>query len=256
MHVEKYVRSAVGHMLKHYNRTANNMSNTGIDSSRTSLNYNLCEHDESDIAFYRKRLSEVKCQKRKDVKTLCDWILTLPKLDFTDKGEQVFFQTAYQELCRRYGEKNVVSAWVHKDESGQPHLHFCFIPIVIDKRRGIEKVSAKEVLTRAELRAIHGDMSKIMTERFGKDIGIMNGSTTGVNRSISELKLHTAQEELLKINQSMEALEVLKGQAVIEIAKAIKKRPQVLSDINQAIKIAIGEEPVISPMEQKQERAR
>lgn len=49
MHVEKYEKSAVGHMLRHYNRMANNMSNRDIDSSRTSLNYNLCGHDETDI---------------------------------------------------------------------------------------------------------------------------------------------------------------------------------------------------------------
>ena len=246
MHVEKYEKSAVGHMLQHYNRMANNMSNRDIDLSRTSLNYNLCGHSETDIEFYRKRLLEVKCQKRRDVKTLCDWIITLPKLNFTDKGEKVFFRTAYQELCRRYGERNVVSAWVHKDEAGQPHLHFCFIPVVIDKKKGIEKVSAKEVLTRSELRSIHKDMSKVMTECFGRDIGILNGVTAGANRSIAELKLQKAQEEVARARQSAEALEALKGQSIIDIARTIKKRPQLLSDVTRAVKIAMGEavEPV------------
>lgn len=76
MHVEKYEKSAVGHMLRHYNRTAQNIGNRDIDSSRTCLNYNLCDHGKSDFEFYRKRLSEVKCQRRKDVKILCGLVVT------------------------------------------------------------------------------------------------------------------------------------------------------------------------------------
>ena len=256
MHVEKYEKSAVGHMLRHYNRTAQNIGNREIDSSRTCLNYNLCDHGKSDFEFYRKRLSEVKCQRRKDVKTLCDWIVTLPKLDFTKPGEKVFFNTAYQELCRRYGERNAVSAWVHKDEAGQPHLHFCFIPVVLDKKKGIEKVSAKEVLTRSELRSIHKDMSKVMTECFGRDIGILNGVTVGANRSIAELKLQKVQEEVARARQSVEALEALKGQSIIDIARTIKKRPQLLSDVTRAVKISMGEEVEPIQREATKERGR
>lgn len=258
MHVEKYEKSAVGHLLRHYNRTARNMGNQEIDSSRTCMNYNLCNREESDFVYYRKRLSEVKCQKRKDVKTLCDWIVTLPKLNFTDKGESVFFRTAYRELCRRYGERNVLSAWVHKDEAGQPHLHFCFIPVTIDKKKGIEKVSAKEVLTRSELRSIHKDMSKVMTECYGRDIGILNGVTAGINRSVAELKLQKVHAELSREQQSLEALEALKGQSIIEIARTIKKRPQLLSDITRAVKIAVGEEsePIKKVIAREQERSR
>ena len=149
-----------------------------------------------------------------------------------------------------------MSAWVHKDEAGQPHLHFCFIPVVFDKKKGIEKVSAKEVLTRCELRSIHKDMSKVMTEYFGRDIGILNGVTVGANRSIAELKLQKVQEEVARARQSVEALEALKGQSIIDIARTIKKRPQLLSDVTRAVKIAMGEEVEPIQREATKERGR
>ena len=118
MHVEKYRKSAVGHLLRHYNRTANHISNQDIYADKTKFNYNLCKREESDLSYYKKRISQVKCQNRADVKALCDWIITLPKKDFTKEQEQLFFQSAYNFLAERYGEKNMVSAWVHKDEAG------------------------------------------------------------------------------------------------------------------------------------------
>ena len=158
MHVDKFARTAVGHMLKHYSRDAAHFGNEQIDRSRSCFNYNLApDREKADIDYYKERLSKVKCQKRADVKTLCDWIITLPKVDFTEREEARFFQEAYQFMAKRYGEQNVVSAWVHKDEAGQAHMHFAFIPVCWDKRHEREKVSAKEVLTRNELRSIHKD---------------------------------------------------------------------------------------------------
>lgn len=94
----------------------------------------------------------------------------MPKEAFTEEQERCFFQSAYDFMVKKYREENVISAWVHKDEAGQAHMHFAFIPICIDKKKGIEKVSAKEVLTRDELRSIHKDMSKYM-ERGGTEYG-------------------------------------------------------------------------------------
>ena len=40
-------------------------------------------------------------------------------------------KTAYQELCKRWGEQNVVSAAIHLDETN-PHLHVDIVPIMPD----------------------------------------------------------------------------------------------------------------------------
>lgn len=240
MHVEKYTKSAVGHLLRHYNRTANHISNQDIYADKTKFNYNLCKREESDLSYYKKRISQVKCQNRADVKALCDWIITLPKKDFTKEQEQLFFQSAYNFLAERYGEKNMVSAWVHKDEAGQPHLHFCFIPVAIDKKKGIEKVSAKEVLTRRELQTIHKDMARYMEHIFGYDIGILNGTTIGGNKSITELKLQDSQKELTRRVSEISSLKQIKHQSISELANTIKQKPSLISDVSKAINIALG----------------
>ena len=46
MHVEKYEKAAVGHLLKHYDRTAEHIGNKDVDRSKSSLNYNLCEREQ------------------------------------------------------------------------------------------------------------------------------------------------------------------------------------------------------------------
>ncbi len=247
MHVEKFQKSAVGHMLRHYSRSSTNFSNEDIDPMRSGLNYNLApKREQRDICYYKERLSQVKCQNRADVKTLCDWVITLPKRDFTEDQEKCFFQSAYAFMKKRYGEKNVISAWVHKDESGQPHMHFSFIPICLDKKKNIEKVSAKEVLTRNELRCIHQEMSNHMEKTFGYDIGILNGATAGGNKTIMELKTKG-------LEQDIKVLEKVKRQSLIDMAQTIKKAPNVLSDISKAVKIALGKEQ--SPPGHKHNRA-
>lgn len=248
MHVEKYTKSAVGHLLRHYNRTAQNNGNPDIQPDKTGLNYNLCQREQSDFNYYKKRLSQVKCQNRADVKTLCDWIITLPKQNFTEKQEQQFFQSGYDFMSKRYGKENVISAWVHKDEAGQPHLHFCFIPITIDKNKGIEKVSAKEVLTRNELRTIHNEMEAHMEKAFGHHVGILNGATAGGNRIITELKLQDTQKELKDKKEELSALKQVKSQTVEELAEAFRNRPSLISVISQAVKMMMGE----IPQQQKQ----
>lgn len=134
----------------------------------------------------------------------------------------------------------MVSAWVHKDEAGQPHLHFCFIPVAIDKKKGIEKVSAKEVLTRRELQTIHKDMAHYMEHIFGYDIGILNGTTVGGNKSITELKLQDSQKELTRRISEISSLKQIKHQSISELANTIKQKPSLIADVSKAINIALG----------------
>lgn len=237
LHVEKFPRMAVGHMLRHYSRMSMNFGNEAIDHLRSDYNYNLVSRRHiDDFIYYKERLAQVKCQNRADVKTLCDWIVTLPKRDFSENEERRFFEVAYKFLAKRYGEKNVLSAWVHKDETGQPHMHFAFIPVCVDRKKGIEKVSAKEVIFRNDLRVIHREMSEYMERFFGYDIGILNGSTAGGNKTVVELKTKELQENI-------STLEKVKAQSIEEVAEAIKKRPKVLNDLTCAVKIAAGEAP-------------
>lgn len=218
---QKYTKSATGHLTKHFERgkDANGdyikFGNQDIDTKKSDLNYNLApEHNQ--IEFIRQRCSEVQCLNRKDVNVMCSWVVTAPKN--LDQGEEkAFFKNTYDFLANRYGEKNVISAYVHLDEKS-PHMHFAFVPIAFDKNKGIEKVSAKEVITRNDLQSFHKDLEKHLERTLGHEVGILNEATKEGNKSIDELKRGTAIEEVSKIKQKVSKI-VSKAQ---EEAKAIE----------------------------------
>ncbi len=202
-HVAKYTAAAVTRMTDHYGRTQGDgvhRSNESINPERTALNYNLApDHPGGQLAYLHERLSEVKVQKRADVKVLCDWIVTLPHWQAKpgqdvdpDQIQRRFFEETYRFLADRYGEQNVVSAYVHMDET-TPHMHFAFIPVVRDKRHPErEKVSAKERISRKELQTFHGDLDRHIQEAIPEaSFEVLNEATRDGNRTVTELKRET-----------------------------------------------------------------
>lgn len=195
-HVEKYKASALGHMLAHYNRST--PANKDIDRSRTAQNYNLAPERGDLLKFIDARLADgVKVQQRADVIKLCDWVVTMPK-DLPPEKEQAFFANTYDFLVNKYGEKNVVSAYVHKDES-TPHIHFAWLPIVKEtknkKRLGQEKLSAKECITRSDLQKFHQQLQTYLEQKLNCQVKILNEATKDGNKSIADLKKHSQQTE-------------------------------------------------------------
>lgn len=186
-HVEKYTRGAMGNMLAHYNRTKAS-SKSLIDPARTHLNYNLADTDQplTQLDFIHKRLSEIKVLNRKDVNVFCDWIVTAPQ-ELSENEYADFFRETYKFLNNRYGKDNVISAYVHMDES-QPHIHYAFVPVATDKKKNIPKLSAKEVITLKELKVFHKNLSTHLNGIFGRDIGILNGATDLGNKTIEQLR--------------------------------------------------------------------
>ena len=222
-HAAKFAANAVGRMCGHYGRTEGDgvrRSNENIDPARTHLNYNLApEHDGGQIAFMQKRLSEVKLQKRADVNVLCDWVVTLPVDEkfkrFNPEIQRIetikFFRASYDFLERRYGRENVVSAYVHMDEK-TPHLHFAFIPVTEDKKKGGFKVSAKEVLSRSDLRTFHTDLQKALRER-GVILDVLNGTTKDGNKTVAELKKESIRAEVQTVErQGMERVRAVRAE--------------------------------------------
>jgi len=209
--VQKYTRGQIGGLTRHYERgqkedgTYYAFGNQEIDTSLSHLNYNLApERDGGQLSFIGKRTSEVKCHNRADVNVMCSWVITAPK-NLADNEHRLFFQEAYSFLNQRYADgsdKNVISAYVHMDES-TPHLHYAFIPVVHDKKKGIDKVSAKIIVDRVDLQKFHQDLERHMTGVFGREVGILNEATKEGNKSIDELKRGTAQAELSTIHQNI-----------------------------------------------------
>ena len=210
-HMMKMPKAAAGHMLSHYARSEDIeksacvvRSNENINPEKTFLNYNLAcaDQPQKQIDFLHQRLSEVKVLSRKDVNVMVDWVITIPKpLNNEDvMNRETFFREAYEFLNHRYGKENVVSAYVHLDEV-TPHMHYAFVPVVQDKKKGGFKLSAKEAVTRQDLKTFHQDLSNNMEHVFGLDIGILNEATKEGNRSIEELKRQSATERLLEATE-------------------------------------------------------
>lgn len=197
-HVAKFSKGAMGHMLGHYDRSKDGLGDN-VDQSRTELNYNLAEEyqPKKQLDFIHQRLSEVKVQKRADVNVFCDWVVTAPK-DLPEEELKPFFEATHAFLAGKYGKENVVSAYVHMDET-TPHLHFAFIPVVPDKRKGGFKVSAKECITRAELKTFHTALQARIENELGHPVAILNGVTKDGNKSIADLKRGTAIEKVAKM---------------------------------------------------------
>lgn len=204
-HVAKYNKSAVGRMFAHYGRENRMYSNECIDPERTHFNYNLVDHGMSQIDFLHQRLSEVKVQNRKDVNVMCDWIITAPK-DLPTEDLQNFFVFSLQFLSQRYGKENVISAHVHMDET-TPHMHFAFVPVTEDKKKGGYKVSAKEVLNRNDLQSLHGDLQCYLKNALGYQVNVLNGATEGKNKKIQELKAKSAEERAEKAEKRVKEAE-------------------------------------------------
>ena len=229
-HYGKYSRSAVGHLAKHYGREKDEngeyvkFGNLDIDQSRTPLNYNLAPtRHGGQIDFLDQRLSEVKVQNRKDVNVMGSWIVTLPTdKEYTDEEESLFFSNCYNFLAEKYGGDNVISAWVHRDES-TPHLHFAFIPAVQDTRwntkhpdKPREKVSSKECVTKAELKMFHPQLTDYLDTHTEQGLfKVQNGATVEGNKTKKELQ----EANIKELQAEIEALEKHKKKVMADIDK-------------------------------------
>lgn len=249
--VEKYGRGSIGLLFGHYDRsTGEKISNQDIDSNRTHLNYNLAEQDQpqSQLDYIRQRLGEVKVSKRKDVNVMCSWAITAPK-DLPEQDLELFFKESYSFLKEQYGVENIISAYVHMDET-TPHMHFTFVPVVPNitkskvkkdgkfvkdengkqvykyKENGGGKVSAKELITKSHLLSFHPAFDEHMQKVFGRDIGVITGETKiKGNKPIKEFKadIKGLENEITNLKDEVQSLKdentELKKQQFIEKAK-------------------------------------
>ena len=234
----KATKGSAGNLLDHYERKDEiKFKNQDIDKSKSYLNYNLASNKNlSQREILNQRLSEVKVLKRNDINIICSWVITLPKTIKKDtEDEKLFFKESYNFLKNKYGEKNIISSYVHKDEV-TPHMHFCFIPVVIDKKKNIEKVSAKECVTREDLKKFHKELNNYMTNIFNRDIGILNGATANGNKTVLEMKNEQLEKEYnlkKEIYKEIENLYINLDLKNIDIKKLEKQKNSFLTELEK-----------------------
>lgn len=210
--VEKFRATAVLQELRHNHREIRHSSNPDIDPSRSADNEDLTpDHGGlSPYEYYKARLGELYIYdpRRADINTAFGWVVTLPQSVTASEDEQRFFATVADFLNDRYGPENCVSVTIHRDEGGQPHLHYIGIPAVENNMRSEEhpqheKLSCKEVINRQELRAFHPDLQKYLDEH-GISAQVHTGVTGGKSRTVEQLKRETAAELRAEVDRLQE----------------------------------------------------
>lgn len=138
MRLEKRNSSNIVGMFRHNERKTENHSNKDINKELSHLNYQLIDCDSYSEKINKEIKDRYKVNKsiRKDA-VLCVEVLFTSDKEFFDKltleQEKKYFEKSVEFLKEQFGEKNVVFATVHKDET-TPHLHAGFIPMTDDGR--------------------------------------------------------------------------------------------------------------------------
>ena len=252
---QKYTMAAVGHMFNHYGRaTGDNVQrgNEKIDQTKTHLNYDLhtgkiADGEKNDwheqVERLNKRLSEVRhmdLSKRKDINVIADLIVTLPQDVPLEKSKE-FFKAVYDFACERYGKNNIISAWVHMDET-TPHIHIPIVPTVKDED-GTERLCAKARISRTELSRFHPELQKYVEEKMGQEVGILNGATAGGNKTLLELREKELLEKIKQLEVKLSQKEAVKitltetENSIAEIKQAMQEVAQLFSQLDKDLKM-------------------
>lgn len=206
-HVEKFQAAALGRVCDHFERRAeldHGYKRENIDNERSWLNYNLApQRPVSQVEFINERIDSLNLKRRprKDAVRMCDCVITMPR-SFDPSRQREFFDAAYAFLAQRYGAENVVSAWVHRDET-QPHMHFAWVPVTQDGR-----LSAKSVVNRLDLKTLHPDMQVAMETALGCKVEIILDPEKAGEKQLSALNQSeyvAAKAELARIEGEIAA---------------------------------------------------
>jgi hypothetical protein len=221
MNCQTYVNnSKIFGIFRHSLRENENYINKDIDLSRTKDNYQIGVYRDDPYRYYKERLSECYVYHRTDVKTLCEWVVTVPR-DTPVEQEKKFFQETFDFLTNKFcngNVDNVCLAIVHKDEKeidGAPraHLHYYFIPVVPDaKHPQGEKVCKQAVLPRAVFRTVHPEFQRYLKEKG--IAGTVHSGVTATQRrsySVKEIK-NGVRDRLEGQSQKVKSVNVFTGQ--------------------------------------------
>ena len=167
MHITKHKHGTRGQQRHNERKEGQKHRNRNIDDSRTKDNVWL---KPDDGKTFNERIQAIleenytgKRKPRFDAVKMCEITVQIGG-DLAENGteeEQVeALKEAFEELKAQYGEKNIVSAVIHVDET-TPHLHFDFVPIT--KSGGL---SAREVVgDRAQMRKTQARFLEAMQKR-------------------------------------------------------------------------------------------
>ena len=218
--MEKYKRQEVSPVEEENERDETyQASNPQIDSSRTHLNYHLILPRKSYMEIINERLSELNLKRkiRSDAILMNSFIITSDGEFFKGLNPweiDEFFRDCTKFFSDKYGEKNMISAIVHMDET-TPHMHLNFIPI----NEG--RLSSKSLFDRQKL----AELQTQLHESIGRKWGLRRGKEGSQAKHLS-----TAEFKAKKIIEGAEQREQ-------EIDEQTEKKRAELNDLTQTIQV-------------------
>lgn len=202
MRIEKRGISNIGGMFCHNERKTESHSNDDIDVSKSHLNYQLieCKSYKEKINKEIQERYRVNKSIRKDA-VLCAEVLFTSDKNFFDKltkeQEKLYFEKSVEFLKEKFGEKNVIFATVHKDET-TPHLHAGVIPLTDDGRLSYKSFVSSKI-----------DLVKLQDEYYKKISEFFPELERG--KSSDGKRKHLSVEEF-KLNQEKKQIEIKKNE--------------------------------------------
>ena len=199
MRMEKRNAGNIVGMFKHNERKNENYSNEDINRELSSQNYQLIECDSYKEKINQEIKERYKVNKsiRKDAVLCVETVFTSDKEFFdklTPEQERLYFEKSVEFLKEQFGEKNIIFATVHKDET-TPHLHAGFIPMTDDGRLSYKNfVNSKY------------DLIKLQDRYFEKMVEFFPELERGQNSKETKAR-HLANQEY-KIQQKEKAVEL------------------------------------------------
>ncbi|MBE5035418.1 plasmid recombination protein [Gallibacter intestinalis] len=127
------IKGIKGNPLSHFRhnlRENKTYANKDIDFERIEQNYILSAHGTTSrecMQYYKELTKHVYHRQGKTI-TTAECVVTLP-LDLEEIKEKEFFETSYSFLTHVLfdgDDARCLLANVHRDEAGQPHMHYIF----------------------------------------------------------------------------------------------------------------------------------
>ncbi len=216
--MEKYHKTDIAPVEKENERDEMyKAKNPQIDSARTKNNYHIYKRRSTYTEFLNKRIADLNLptKPRKDAVLMASFVIGSDGEFFsrlTSEEQEQFFSDCTWYFANRYGEENIISAVVHRDET-TPHLHLNIFP----EHNG--RICAKQLFNPKELKALQTDFH----DKVGKNYGLQRGK-----EGSQKAHLSTAEYKANKIVKN----------AVIEASEITTKANTELRNINAAVQKA------------------
>lgn len=203
------------------------LKNKDIDLSRTKCNIDLVISEKNLYQRVKERVDHLKksgSRVQKNSVVMYSNILTVSEEQANIWGEEKteqYFKKCYEFFCNEFGEENVVSAKVHKDETS-PHMHLHFVPV--NKENG--RLQARVSMNKEKVNYIHDELP-LFLQKHGFDVFRAAGKTKDNNiEDVHEYK---------EIKKQVEDLEQVVTATAMNIEQLSKKRWELINE-NETVK--------------------